>query len=206
MHAYLIVLLLSVMLMVVNALPPTETTPEGPVQAQAADYIQTSPAWLSNIKGPNNVVKGYPREEDIKSAPLPESSFKIDLSTYPETKKQPPVNHPEVQAVLKSLDMSKIPQIKPRTVKDWTFDMSGYNVVKDPDCWWSASVCTKPKLTYLPADVTFCPNKGDWGLNYDDGPYKKSWPTSDKDKEYDQPWFYNFLVEQNKQKSTLFCQ
>lgn len=195
------------MLMVVNALPPTETTPEEPVRANAADYVQTSPAWLANIKGPNNVVKGFPRDEDIKSAPLPEhlTSFKIDLASYPETNKQPPTNHPEVQAVLKQLDFSKVPKIKPRIVKNWIFDMSGYNASRDDDCWWSASVCTKSKLSYIPPDISMCPNKGDWGLNYDDGPYKKWWPTSDKDKEYDQPKFYNFLVEQNKQRATLFC-
>lgn len=32
------------------------------------------------------------------------------------------------------------------------------------DCWWSCNLCTRRE------DITMCPNKGDWGLTFDDGP------------------------------------
>lgn len=182
------------------------TKTEDPVyKMTAVDYYQTSPVWLADVKGPDNVVKGYPRDEDIQSGPLTGYNFKLDMNAYPEPGKQPPVNHPEVQEVLKHLDFEKIPQSKTRVVKDWVLDLSGYDTTKDPDCWWSASLCKKPKLSYIPEDISYCPNKGDWGLNYDDGPYKIWYPNSEEDKDFDQPRFYNFLVDKGKQKATLFC-
>ncbi|KAI8056356.1 hypothetical protein BDF21DRAFT_318392, partial [Thamnidium elegans] len=165
----------------------------------------TSPAWLSHIKGPSYVATGYPFEDEIKSGPLPKTGFKLNLRAYPEPNKQPPVNHPEVQAVLKQLDLSKVGTAPPRIVKDWVLDITHYPAQEDPDCWWSASLCKKPKISYIPEDISFCPNKGDWGLNYDDGPYKFWYPTTELDKKFDQPRFYNFLVDSaNKQKATLF--
>ncbi|KAI9258709.1 hypothetical protein EDC94DRAFT_613248 [Helicostylum pulchrum] len=101
--------------------------------------------------------------------------------------------------------MSKVGTAPPRIVKDWVLDITHYPAQEDPDCWWSASLCKKPKISYIPEDISFCPNKGDWGLNYDDGPYKFWYPTTELDKKFDQPRFYNFLVDSaNKQKATLF--
>lgn len=198
------VAVLSVMSTAIHAATPTEA--ELPVQAAAAEYIQTSPAWLSKVKGPEYIAKGYPYDEDVKAGPLPKSGFKLNLKAYPEPNKQPPINHPEVQAVIKQLDFTKVGTAIPRTVKDWVLDITHYNALEDPDCWWSASICKKPKISFIPEDIYVCPNKGDWGLNYDDGPYKFGWPTTEKDKEFDQPRFYNFLIDSaNKQKATLFC-
>jgi hypothetical protein len=81
--------------------------------------------------------------------------------------------------------------------------MAGYDASKDPYCWWSDSNCVTPKVSYLPKDIYMCPNAGDWGLNYDDGPYNPS----DDDKElnkYAEPELYNFLAKNKNQKATLF--
>ncbi|PHZ12950.1 glycoside hydrolase/deacetylase [Rhizopus microsporus ATCC 52813] len=175
-------------------------------QTSTSLLAQTSPVWLSDVHGPldDSVVKTYPRDEDIKAGSLPEHSSIQLLNGYPEPDKQPSADHPEVQAVLDHLDLSMIPNIEPRKVRDWTLDTSMYDVAQDPDCWWSASLCMKPKANYIPEDIYMCPNKGDWGLNFDDGPYKAWWPESEKDKKYDQPRLYNFLVNHGKQKATLF--
>ncbi|KAG1084714.1 hypothetical protein G6F42_021671 [Rhizopus arrhizus] len=170
---------LATFLVIVKA--TTNTNDADITRASSAEFVQSSPVWLANVKVPSNVATQFPRDEDIKAGPLPKTTFKLDLTSYPEPNKQPPVNHPE----------------------DWVFDMKDYSR-DDPDCWWSSSLCKKPKVSYLPEDISICPNKGTWGLNYDDGPYKKWWPASEQEKEYDQPRFYNYLVEKGKQKATLF--
>ncbi|KAG1137508.1 hypothetical protein G6F37_011208 [Rhizopus arrhizus] len=177
-----------------------------PTAVDSADFAQTSPVWLKGIHGPPGsiVALSYPEEDKMKAGALSEDLFQLDVKRYPEPNQQPSTDHPEVQSVLRLLDFSKIPSIQPRKVKDWTLDVSRYDVAKDPDCWWSATVCKKPKVKYIPEDIYMCPRKGDWGLNYDDGPYKAWWPTTEKDKEYDQPRLYNFLLEHGKQKATLF--
>ncbi|KAI8076708.1 uncharacterized protein B0P05DRAFT_545554 [Gilbertella persicaria] len=193
------VILLSILLVQAQS----ETT-DSPYKIDSADYVQASPAWLSHIELPKNVVRGYPKEEEVFPAPLPKKRFNIDLSSYPDLLKQPPVDHPEVQAVINQLDFTKIPASEPRKIKEWAVDISTYDAKKDPDCWWSASNCKKPKVSYIPEDIYMCPQKGHWGLNYDDGPYTYWWPVNEKDKEYDQPRFYNYLIEHKRQKATLF--
>ncbi|WFD31082.1 hypothetical protein MSPP1_002114 [Malassezia sp. CBS 17886] len=40
----------------------------------------------------------------------------------------------------------------------------------DPDCWWTATGCKKPKANTLPADLSECAEDNTWGLTFDDGP------------------------------------
>lgn len=186
--------------------PTNKTQNNDPFKINSAEFVQTSPIWLKDVKIPTvNVVKGYPRDEDVQEGPLQTGSIILDKDAYPVLNKQPPVDHPEVQAVLDVLDFSQIPPAPTRQVKNWVLDINDYSRT-DPDCWWSASLCKKPKVTYIPEDISYCPNQGDWGLNYDDGPYKNLWPRTEKDKEFDQPRFYNFLLNKKKQKATLFCE
>lgn len=178
-------------------------------QVVAADNTilpQTSPAWLADVAGPtgNVVIQSYPKDEDIKAGPLPAEPYQLDLSTYPKPLQKPATDHPEVQNVIRQLDWSKVPQIPVRTIKVWAVDTSGYDSRQDPDCWWSASTCKRPKLSYLPEDIYMCPTPGDWGLNYDDGPLRV-WSFNETEKQWQEPRFYNFLVNYNKQKATLFC-
>lgn len=184
------------------------------VSAAAADVssntdsgllAQVSPPWLADVPIPpeSAVVREYPKDENIKVQALP-GPYKLDLTKYPPPLKTPPGDHPEVQKVMSMLDWSKVPQIEKRTIKTWAVDTSGYDARSDPDCWWSASTCKKPKLSYLPEDIYMCPTPGDWGLNYDDGPLR-IWSFNETLKQWEEPRFYNFLVEHGKQKATLFC-
>ncbi|KZP19263.1 carbohydrate esterase family 4 protein [Athelia psychrophila] len=61
----------------------------------------------------------------------------------------------------------------------------------DPDCWWTYSECTTPKLAGLPNDIINVPEPNTLGYGFDDGPY-----CSHNE-------FYNFLTAQN-QKATMF--
>lgn len=173
-----------------------------------AELLQnTSPVWLADVAGPTDpaiVAQEYPKDETvIRNRELP-GPYPLDISTYPKPLQPPPTDHPEVQKVMSQLDWSKVPQIEPRTIKVWAVDISGYNAHQDPDCWWSASTCKRPKLDYLPEDIYTCPNAGDWGLNYDDGPLR-IWSFNETQKAWQEPHFYNFLVDHGKQKATLFC-
>ncbi|KAI8072278.1 hypothetical protein BC940DRAFT_339325 [Gongronella butleri] len=164
----------------------------------------TSPAWLAHVAVPTSgVVKQVPKADDVQSGDLTPVT-QLDLTGFPELLKQPPTSHPEVKRVIDAIDWQKVPDIAPKKVHDWTLDIKSYDARADRDCWWSATQCKKPKVDYLPEDIHYCPRAGDWGLNYDDGPYKMMYPTSQQDKEFDQPRFYNFLVNSKKQRATLF--
>ncbi|KAJ3752394.1 carbohydrate esterase family 4 protein [Lentinula raphanica] len=61
----------------------------------------------------------------------------------------------------------------------------------DPDCWWTYSLCTTPKLSGLPLDVTAAPEPSTLGYGFDDGP------------NCSHNAFYDFLQSQN-QKATFY--
>ena len=62
---------------------------------------------------------------------------------------------------------------------------------KDPDCWWSATKCNKPKAKNIPEDLYECPEPKTWGLTFDDGP------------NCSHNEFYDFM-QKNKLRATLF--
>lgn len=68
---------------------------------------------------------------------------------------------------------------------------ANYDADKDPDCWWSASQCTKPKHNKIPEDIAVCPEGSTYGLTFDDGP------------NCSHNAFYDFL-KQKKLKASLF--
>ncbi|KAJ3920274.1 putative chitin deacetylase [Lentinula edodes] len=72
---------------------------------------------------------------------------------------------------------------------DW--NDTSYNVASDPDCWWTKSLCTTPKLSSLPSDIASIPEPETMGYGFDDGP------------NCSHNAFYDYLLEQN-QKATMF--
>lgn len=66
-----------------------------------------------------------------------------------------------------------------------------YSASRDPDCWWTQSMCTKPKASNLPDDLSSCPEPSTWGLTFDDGP------------NCSHNVFYDYLKQQNL-KATMF--
>ncbi|OAD80515.1 carbohydrate esterase family 4 protein, partial [Phycomyces blakesleeanus NRRL 1555(-)] len=163
----------------------------------------SSPTWLSSVPIPTNVATKFPTDQAIIPGPLAPSDFHINKKTYPAANKVPSVDHPEVQKVIGSIDWTKVSKSPIRKVVDWSLDLTGYDYLGDPDCWSSSSLCRYPKALDLPEDVHECPNSGDWGLSYDDGPFR-AWTTSPEDKAWESPRLYNFLATTGNQKATLF--
>ncbi|KAL1920303.1 uncharacterized protein VTP21DRAFT_1449 [Calcarisporiella thermophila] len=98
---------------------------------------------------------------------------------YPVPDKVPPTDSPEVKEWLKLVDFSKVPNIP-------LSSQGQCPATPDPNsCWWTCQKCTRPD------DIVTCPNKGQWGLTYDDGPSVNSVPLLD------------YLKQQNI-KATMF--
>ncbi|RUS25822.1 hypothetical protein BC938DRAFT_471602 [Jimgerdemannia flammicorona] len=98
----------------------------------------------------------------------------------------PPTNSTEVAtwyALVNATAIPAAPVIQLNTAGD---PISPYPAGQNPYCDWSIDgVCSRPN------DVVRCPDKGVWGLTYDDGPTEFS------------PALYDFLAKSN-QKATLF--
>ncbi|ORZ03387.1 chitin deacetylase 1 [Syncephalastrum racemosum] len=98
----------------------------------------------------------------------------------------------EFQKLYNSIDWTKAPNIPVRKQSPTGgLDMTGYDTVQDPHCWWSASQCTKPKIQGVNGDIASCPEPETWGLTFDDGP------------NCSHNAFYDFL-QQNNQKASMF--
>jgi hypothetical protein len=125
-------------------------------------------------------------------------SVNFTATGYPTPWKLAPADSAEVKAAIAAIDWSIVPNSPVRKADskgDLTF--SGYDSEADPDCWWSASGCTKSKNPSIPPDIIDCPLPGEWGLTYDDGPL-----TADAGA-YAEPHLYDFLAAHN-QKAGLF--
>ncbi|KAH7907729.1 carbohydrate esterase family 4 protein [Hygrophoropsis aurantiaca] len=102
-------------------------------------------------------------------------------------------NDSTAQAKYQSI-IGQIPNIAPKGTQpaSLTGNFSGYNYsASDPDCWWTATTCTTPKLAGLPPDVTTVPEPDTLGYGFDDGP------------NCSHNAFYDYLQE-NNQKATMF--
>ncbi|KAI8072573.1 hypothetical protein BC940DRAFT_292908 [Gongronella butleri] len=159
-------------------------------------FPTASPAWLADVKPVGGNVQSVPTGA-VPTGPFQNSS--ITLAGYPTGWATPPTNSPEVTAVINAINWGIVPNSTVRTA-DSKGDLSfaGYDANADPDCWWSASGCTKPKHPNVAPDVVNCPTPGTWGLTYDDGPL-----TSDGGA-YAEPHLYDFLAANNNQKASLF--
>ncbi|CAO3610932.1 unnamed protein product [Mucor hiemalis] len=159
---------------------------------------QFSPSF-PNVKPATGVVTSYnPGPYDTSP------TLSLDkLKGYPEPWEIPSTTSAEVKAAYNKIDWSKVPKAPVRKQKSdgsWVKDSDGPS---DPFCWWSSTNCVKPKASYLPSDIYTCP-KGDWGLNYDDGPFNRyTDENAAKENPYAEPALYNFLAKTN-QKATLF--
>ncbi|KAG0307742.1 chitin deacetylase, partial [Linnemannia gamsii] len=95
------------------------------------------------------------------------SRIRINVDQYPPKDQIPDVNHPQVQAWMKEIDWSKVPDIPvaPGLPDAPRFPKCPPRAQVNPDhCWWSCDECLQP------TDVVSCPTVGNWGLTYDDGP------------------------------------
>ncbi|KAL0142494.1 hypothetical protein V8B55DRAFT_1498571 [Mucor lusitanicus] len=176
----------------------------GAVQVYAATSTlapQFSPVFPSMPKATGVVTSYNPGPYDTTT-----KLSTARLSGYPEPWASPPTSSAEVKKVYNMIDWTKVPKAPVRKQ-----DSNG-NWVNDSDendkyCWWSSTNCVKPKASYLPEDIYTCPNDGDWGLNYDDGPFNRYDADEDGaalENKYAEPALYNFLAKTNNQKASLF--
>lgn len=125
----------------------------------------------------------------------PSSFFKYDPKEWPTSWDVATSNginkSAEFTALYNSIDWKSAPNIPVRKAVNGALDMTGYDSSNDPDCWWSASMCTKPKHPNINEDIYECPEPETWGLTYDDGP------------NCSHNAFYDYL-EQQKLKATMF--
>jgi len=84
-----------------------------------------------------------------------------------------------------------VPNIAPRGTIAGNETGVVYDDATDPDCWWTATQCTVPKLAGLPTDISTVPEPNTLGYAFDDGP------------NCSHNAFYDYLTEQN-QKATMF--
>ncbi|KAI9286469.1 hypothetical protein BC943DRAFT_320763 [Umbelopsis sp. AD052] len=179
-----------------SSLPASSGTP-----TSSGVLAQTSPAWLSTVTPMAGNVLAVPSAgAAVPSGALP--AVTLSATDYPTPWEVPPTNSTGVQAAIAAIDWTKVPAAPVRTANangDLTF--TGYDANADPYCWWSDSNCVKPKVDYLPSDIYNCPNPGDWGLSYDDGPLNPATPG--KADQWAEPQLYDFLAAHN-QKATLF--
>ncbi|OBZ83538.1 Chitin deacetylase [Choanephora cucurbitarum] len=98
----------------------------------------------------------------------------------------------EFMKVYNSIDWSKAPTAPVRSLTpQGGLNLVGYDTVNDPDCWWSATQCKKPKRNDINADIYACPEPETWGLTFDDGP------------NCSHNAFYDYL-ETNNQRASMF--
>lgn len=134
----------------------TTTSASGSSSSNDSPIAQSSPAWLSDVKPLPSNIKKYPFDvSKILTKSLHGDVNNQALQGYPQPSKLPPTDSPEVQAVIKAIDWTKVPNIPPRkTRSDGYVSIQDYNNNTDPDCWWSASRCVKvqgyihPSTTY----------------------------------------------------------
>ncbi|GAA5991745.1 hypothetical protein JCM10908_001119 [Rhodotorula pacifica] len=142
--------------------------------AEATQPLPTTPA-----AGATPPVKGAP--------PLPNIAT-LNPANYPPLDKIPPLDSPEMKEWLSQIDFDNIPDV-------WSTGIGGCanatnaeavkNGGEDGSCWWTCGGCTRA------TDITYCPNKDDWGASFDDGPSPYT------------PRLLNLLQQQNVQ-STFF--
>jgi hypothetical protein len=114
----------------------------------------SSPAYL-----PDFPFHGVVPLNPVPTGPLDDNSD-LDESSYPSPWEQPDVEDEEVQRAISAIDWDHVPDFPVRG-EDGPGD---YDYDEDPACWWTYTQCGTPKASYLPDDVKFCPNKGDFGL------------------------------------------
>eukprot|EP00918_Siedleckia_nematoides_P047183 GHVU01103357.1.p1 GENE.GHVU01103357.1~~GHVU01103357.1.p1 ORF type:complete len:444 (+),score=9.57 GHVU01103357.1:66-1397(+) len=117
------------------------------------------------------------------------------VSTYPAIWQIADLSKPGIDpraSTIYNKLMPSIPQIKTKGTPTGDFSLTTPTYSpSDPDCWWSYSKCTTPKLSGLAKDISTCPEPSTWGLSIDDGP------------NCSHNAYYDYLRQAN-QKATLF--
>ncbi|KAF8524894.1 carbohydrate esterase family 4 protein, partial [Hysterangium stoloniferum] len=144
-------------------------------QITSGAMSQATPAFSFSLPANCQSVSGGP--------PVPTVS--IDKSKYPAPTALAPINSPEVEDWMGELDGIQIPDI-PLTINEATCAGNTAAAADTSRCWWTCGGCTRD------TDIVTCPNKGDWGVTFDDGPSPYT------------PIIMNYLQQHNLH-ATFFC-
>jgi hypothetical protein len=179
-------------------------SPKASASATTTTLTNTQDYWknFNSLVDPNNItIPSIPQTTSQDPTTectwyQPPSNFVFTASEWPSlwetATSNGMTNTAEFKALYNSIDWTKAPNISVHTLNaDGSMNMNGYNANADPDCWWSASTCTKPKLAGVNEDIYTCPEPETWGLTYDDGP------------NCSHNAFYDYL-EAEKIKATMF--
>ena len=151
----------------------------------ARDEPPTMSSW-AQIKGNKQECKDYTLPSTAKLQKAYPADWKLAKIVDGDS---------EAQSVWKEIQSSGIipshVKVKTGTNDHMGIKDDGYDANSDPDCWWSANGCTKPKAKGLSEDIFECPEPRTWGLTFDDGP------------NCGHNEFYDFLKDK-KLRATLF--
>lgn len=97
------------------------------------------------------------------------SNYTIDQTKWPLSWQTATSNNMNSSAEFTNLynqiDWSKAPNAPVRKLgATGGLDLTGYDTVNDPYCWWSATQCTTPKTQGINADIRSCSEPETWGL------------------------------------------
>jgi hypothetical protein len=87
------------------------------------------------------------------------------VTNYPELDVIPPTNSSLVQGWIAKIANANIPNLPKTTDGSCASDPQLVaNASASGSCWWTCGGCLRD------TDISVCPNKGTWGVSYDDGP------------------------------------
>ncbi|KAG0217791.1 chitin deacetylase [Mortierella sp. GBA43] len=91
----------------------------------------------------------------------------FNAAAFPPANEVPPVTSPEVKEWLKGLNFDDVPKFPIHTGNPPACPALAQ--IPADQCWWTCQSCPG-------TDIETCPNPGDWGLTFDDGPTPNTTP------------------------------
>ncbi|THU99597.1 glycoside hydrolase/deacetylase [Dendrothele bispora CBS 962.96] len=142
--------------------------------------------WAAAINRTDEASEASIKDGSVECSPYDYPPTSSKLSLFPGIWKNAKIlPNDSVALDLWNSISGKIPNISQKSTS-----LSGYSA-NDPDCWWTYSQCTQPKLAGLQPDIIAPPEPSTLGYGFDDGPA------------CDHNVFYDFLAG-NNQKATMF--
>ncbi|BGP26459.1 chitin deacetylase, carbohydrate esterase family 4 protein [Rhodotorula toruloides] len=154
----------------------TRTATTSPAQTGRGRAVPSSPlASLSKIGTATTAEATQPlpttfaagATPPVKGAPPLPPINQLNPAHYPPLDRIPPLDSPEVKQWLSEIDLSNVPSVNPTAIGGCA-NATNAQAVKDGgvdgNCWWTCGGCSRA------SDITYCPNKNDWGASFDDGP------------------------------------
>ncbi|KAK3806272.1 MAG: putative chitin deacetylase [Benniella sp.] len=91
----------------------------------------------------------------------------FNAAAFPPLNAVPPIDSPEMKEWLKGLNFDDVPKWTPHKGNPPT--CAANSPILPERCWWPCQGCAN-------TDHENCPNPGDWGITFDDGPTPQTIP------------------------------